>query len=115
MSKTSPGAQKRRATMKDVAALAGVGLSTVSRVVSGNGPVSDEKAAAVHRAIRELDFRLNDFARNLRTGKAEAIGVVVTQISDPFYSTLVSAVEAVAQRRNVLALLTSATDDPVVA
>lgn len=98
--------------MKDVAALAGVGLSTVSRVVSGHGPVSADKIAAVERAIHELDFRRNDFARNLRTGTSETIGVVVTQISDPYYSTMVGSIEAVAQQRNVLALLASATDDP---
>ncbi|WP_052460764.1 LacI family DNA-binding transcriptional regulator [Microbacterium gorillae] len=97
--------------MKDVAALAGVGLSTVSRVVSERGVVSATKVRAVESAIAQLGFRRNDFARNLRTGTAETIGVVVTRISDPFYSSLVSAIEERAQQRDMLALVASATDD----
>lgn len=113
MPTTPPNA--RRATMKDVAALAGVGLSTVSRVVAGKPGVSAARRAAVEAAIAQLDFRPNEFARTLRTGSAETIGVVVTRISDPFYSTLVSAVEHAAQRRDLLVLIASATDDPVEA
>lgn len=97
--------------MKDVAARAGVGLSTVSRVVSGKGGVSRAKTAAVEAAIKALDFSRNDFAHTLRTGTAGTIGVVVTRISDPFYSTLVSAIEHAARERDVLVLVASTTDD----
>lgn len=98
--------------MKDVAARAGVGLTTVSRVVSGEGVVSFEKVEAVRRAIDELGFSRNDFARTLRTGRSGAIGMVVTEIADPFYATLVGAVEQRAEMRGLLVLVASATDDP---
>jgi len=105
------GTPRGRATMKDVAARAGVGLSTVSRVVSGKGGVSKEKARAVERAIRELDFSRNDFAHTLRTGSAGAIGMVVTNIGDPFFSALIDAVEERARTRDQMVLVASATDD----
>ncbi len=102
----------RRPTMKDVAAHAGVGLSTVSRVVSGGNGVSRTKVRLVEQAIAELGFSRNDFAHTLRTGTTRTIGVVVRVISDPFYSSLISAVEAEAQSRDQLVLVANGTDDP---
>jgi len=107
---TPEGAQ-RRATMKDVAARAGVGLSTVSRVVSGKGGVSAAKVRAVERAVRDLHFSRNDFAHTLRTGTAGTIGLVVTSISDPFYASLIGGVEERARAHDQLVLVASATDD----
>ncbi|WP_029145331.1 LacI family DNA-binding transcriptional regulator [Microbacterium luticocti] len=104
-------AAPRRATMKDVAARAGVGLSTVSRVVSGKGGVAPAKVRAVERAVRDLNFSRNDFAHRLRTGTSATIGMVVTNISDPFFSALVSGVEERARARDQLVLVASVTDD----
>lgn len=101
-----------RPTMKDVAARAGVGLSTVSRVVSGKGGVSRAKSKAVERAIAQLGYSRNEFAHTLRTGSARTIGVVVTRISDPFYAELVGTIEQRAQERDLLVLVASGGDDP---
>ncbi|MDT0158014.1 LacI family DNA-binding transcriptional regulator [Microbacterium sp. ARD32] len=101
-----------RPTMKDVAARAGVGLSTVSRVVAGKGGVSRTRTRAVERAIAELEYSRNDFAHTLRTGSARTIGVVVTRISDPFYAEVVFAIEQRAQERDLLVLVASTGDDP---
>ena len=101
-----------RPTMKDVAAHAGVGLSTVSRVVSGKSGVSRTKRQAVERAIAALGYSRNDFAHTLRTGSARTIGAVVTRISDPFYAELVAAIENRAQERDLLVLVASGGDDP---
>lgn len=101
-----------RPTMKDVAARAGVGLSTVSRVVSGKGGVSRAKSKAVERAIAQLGYSRNEFAHTLRTGSARTIGVVVTRISDPFYAALVGTIEQRAQERDLLVLVASGGDDP---
>ncbi|WP_292696977.1 LacI family DNA-binding transcriptional regulator [Microbacterium sp. 69-10] len=102
-----------RPTMKDVASRAGVGLSTVSRVVAGKGGVSRAKSKAVERAIAELGYSRNDFAHTLRTGSTRTIGVVVTRISDPFYSELVFTIEQRAQEHDVLVLVASGGDDPI--
>lgn len=105
------GARRDRPTMKDVAVRAGVGLSTVSRVVSGKVGVSREKTRAVERAIAELGFSRNEFAHTLRTGTARTIGVVVPGISDPFYSVFIGAIEKRALERDLLVLVASAGED----
>lgn len=101
-----------RPTMKDVAVKAGVGLSTVSRVVSGKGGVSPAKTRAVEAAIAHLGYSRNEFAHTLRTGTARTIGVVVTRISDPFYSNVVAGIERRAQERDLLVLVASTGDTP---
>lgn len=100
-----------RPTMKDVAAHAGVGLSTVSRVVSGKAGVSRAKRQAVERAIAALGYSRNDFAHTLRTGSARTIGVAVTRISDPFYSEIIEAIESRAQERDLLVLVASSGEE----
>lgn len=81
----------------------------------GGRNVSAQKRRDVEAAIERLGFHRDDFARTLRTGTAETIGVVVTRISDPFYARVVSAIEERAQGRGSLALIASATDDAVEA
>ncbi|AWB89902.1 LacI family transcriptional regulator [Salinibacterium hongtaonis] len=97
--------------MHDVAALAGVGLSTVSRVVNGDVKVSPAKTLAVENAIRELGYRRNDSARHLRTGAAASIGLLIESIADPFFSLISQAVEEVALSRDSLLLSASSHQD----
>ncbi|MFE9426810.1 LacI family DNA-binding transcriptional regulator [Kitasatospora sp. NPDC006697] len=102
---TDPTAGHRtppRPTMKDVAAVAGVGLKTVSRVVNGEPGVSPEMAGRVQRAIQQLGFRRNDSARLLRTGTTASIGLLLEDIGDPFSSALSRAVESVAAEHGCL-------------
>jgi LacI family transcriptional regulator len=101
-----------RPTMKDVAARAGVGLKTVSRVVNGEPGVLPSTAAQVRRAIDELGFRRNDSARQLRTGRTAGIGLVLENVADPFYSLLTGAVEEVAHAHGSLLFSASSEDDP---
>jgi LacI family transcriptional regulator len=98
--------------MKDVAAHAGVGLKTVSRVVNGEPGVLPSTAATVRRAIDELGFRRNDSARQLRTGRTAGIGLVLEDVADPFYSLLTGAVEQVAGEHGSLLFTASSDDDP---
>ena len=101
-----------RPTMKDVAAHAGVGLKTVSRVVNGEPGVLPSTAALVRQAIDELGFRRNDSARQLRTGRTAGIGLVLEDVADPFYSLLNGAVEEVARAHGSLLFSASSEDDP---
>jgi LacI family transcriptional regulator len=111
---TGPRARagRTRPTMKDVAAHAGVALKTVSRVVNDEAGVADEMAARVRDSIAELGFRRNDGARLLRTGQAGAIGLIMEDIGDPFYSALSRAAEDVAHRHGALLLIGSSDEDP---
>src|SRR5690606_10419699 len=106
---TVPGGS--RATMRDVARRAGVGLSTASRVVNGEPGGSTKRTEAVEAAILELGFRRNDFARHLRMGAAASIGLLIESVADPFFSLLTQAVEEVALGRDSLLLSASSHQD----
>jgi LacI family transcriptional regulator len=99
--------------MRDVAALAGVGVMTVSRVVNGRGGVSTQRAARVWQAIEKLDYRHNVTARHLRlTGQPTAtIGVLLEDVANPFAAELLRAVENVVSEQDCLVLCASSDGD----
>jgi LacI family transcriptional regulator len=105
---------KRRPTMVDVAALAGVGLKTVSRVVNAEPGVSPELEAKVRRAIDQLNYRRDANASMLRRlgGKTQTIGLVLEDVSNPFSSALHRAIEDAARERGVLVFAGSCDEDP---
>ncbi|MEU3515005.1 LacI family DNA-binding transcriptional regulator [Streptomyces sp. NPDC006654] len=101
-----------RPTMKDVAARAGVGLKTVSRVVNGEPGVTPDTERRVQEAIDALGFRRNDSARVLRKGRTASIGLVLEDLADPFYGPLSRAVEEVARAHGALLINGSSAEDP---
>jgi LacI family transcriptional regulator len=100
--------------MRDVAALAGVSLKTVSRVINGETTVAPELAIAVQRAADTLDYRPNLTARNLRSsgGRTRTIGLLLENVANPFSSALHRAVEDVARDRGVAVFAGSVDEDP---
>jgi LacI family transcriptional regulator len=104
-----------RATMRDVAALAGVSLKTVSRVVNGAETVDPDLAARVRRAAAQLNYRHNMTASNLRRGDGRSfmIGLMLEDVSNPYSSSIYRAVEDVARERGVGLLAGSLDEDPV--
>ncbi|MBT2367327.1 LacI family DNA-binding transcriptional regulator [Streptomyces sp. ISL-10] len=98
--------------MKDVAARAGVGLKTVSRVVNGEPGVTPDTERRVQEAIESLGFRRNDSARVLRKGRTASIGLVLEDLADPFYGPLSRAVEEVARSHGALLINGSSAEDP---
>ncbi|MER5203410.1 LacI family DNA-binding transcriptional regulator [Streptomyces sp. NPDC002825] len=101
-----------RPTMKDVAARAGVGLKTVSRVVNGEAGVTPDTERRVREAIEALGFRRNDSARVLRKGRTATVGLVLEDLADPFYGPLSRAVEEVARAHGALLINGSSAEDP---
>jgi LacI family transcriptional regulator len=103
----------RRPTMKDVAALAGVSLATVSRVVNGNPDVRGDLALRVRDAVEVLGYRRDLTASTLRrTDRASAsIGVVIADVANPFFSVLLRGIEDSARSRGVLVLAGSSDED----
>ncbi|GGU46266.1 LacI family DNA-binding transcriptional regulator [Streptomyces lavendofoliae] len=101
-----------RPTMKDVAARAGVGLKTVSRVVNGEAGVTPDTERRVQEAIEALGFRRNDSARVLRKGRTASVGLVLEDLADPFYGPLSRAVEEVARAHGALLINGSSAEDP---
>ncbi|MEU3346745.1 LacI family DNA-binding transcriptional regulator [Streptomyces sp. NPDC006700] len=101
-----------RPTMKDVAARAGVGLKTVSRVVNGEPGVTPDTERRVQDAIAALGFRRNDSARVLRKGRTASVGLILEDLADPFYGPLSRSVEEVARAHGALLINGSSAEDP---
>ncbi|HEY0062733.1 MAG TPA: LacI family DNA-binding transcriptional regulator [Telluria sp.] len=81
------------ATIKDVARLAGVGLGTASRVVSGKGSVSPATLEKVRQAIEALDFRPSHAARSLLSGSSQMIGVYIPVLKGTFYTPILQLID----------------------
>lgn len=86
------------ATIKDVARLAGVGVGTASRVISGKGSFSQEAAEKVREAAKQLDFRPSATARALSLRSTGTIGVYVPDFKGPFYGPLLHAIDTELRR-----------------
>ncbi|MER5551787.1 LacI family DNA-binding transcriptional regulator [Streptomyces sp. NPDC002793] len=93
------------ARLKDVAALAGVSVRTVSNVVSNAAAVAPDTRARVMAAVDELGYRPNLAARNLRQGRTGLIGVVVPEIHSPYFGALTGHLIDAAQARGWTVLL----------
>lgn len=107
------GSAARRPTMIDVAREAGVSFKTVSRVVNGVESVDPAMTARVLDAIEKLGFRRNTVAANLRSGSDTAtIGLIIGDVSNAFYSTMLAAIAGVADEHNTLVISASAEEDP---
>lgn len=103
-----------RATMADVARLAGVSLKTTSRALTGSPHVRPATSMKVQEAARALRFRPNAIARDLRNrGVASAVGFVIGDLTNPFYSGVAAGVSEVSTARG-MTLLIAASDDQVV-
>jgi LacI family transcriptional regulator len=100
--------------MHDVAALSGVALKTVSRVVNSEPGVSPELEARVKRAIEQLNYRRDANAATLRRlgRKTQTIGLVLEDVANPFSSELHRAVEDAARERGVLVFAGSCDEEP---
>jgi LacI family sucrose operon transcriptional repressor len=79
--------------IKDVADKAGVSVTTVSRVLNNRGYISEETRQAVYSAMKELNYYPNELARSLYKKRAQVIGLVIPDISHPFFSLLSKHVE----------------------
>ncbi|MFN3364748.1 MAG: LacI family DNA-binding transcriptional regulator [Exiguobacterium mexicanum] len=93
------------ATIKQVAKRANVSVATVSRVMNNNGYVSAEAREAVERAIAELDYAPNRVARSLFTKTSGLIGLIMPDITNPFFPQLARAIEDVANQHGYQVVL----------
>lgn len=84
--------KNKQATLYDIAATTGVTAMTVSRVINRSGYVSEETRTKVLRAIKDLNYRQNGLARNLKRQRTETIGLVLGDISNPYATELARAV-----------------------
>jgi LacI family transcriptional regulator, galactose operon repressor len=102
---TEPAPGRRSASITDVAKAVGISPTTVSHALSGRRPVREETVRAIHRAMDELGYVPNHAARSLRVGSTQAIGLLVPDVSNPFYADLARGVEDVAESQGFNVLL----------
>lgn len=109
----SPAVVPGRATLSDVAALAGVSAKTASRALNGHPGVSADARERVEQAALKLRFRPNGLAKELRTGGVSSVvGLIVADISNPFFSRLAAAVEAALLPAGLELVIGSTGEDP---
>jgi DNA-binding LacI/PurR family transcriptional regulator len=92
------------ATIKDVAKMAGVSPSTISKYMNG-GNVREENVEAIRAAIAALDYRVNPFARNLKTQRSRSIGVLLPDITAPFYGNVMTALDKILRENGYHSLI----------
>lgn len=96
----------------DVARRAGVSSATVSRVLSNKPHVRPEMQERVWEAVEELGYRPNRVARSLRVQKSNTIGLIISDIQNPFFTSIVRAVEDTAQKEGFSIFLCNSDENP---
>lgn len=103
---------ERQTTLNDVAARAGVSPATVSRVLNGNYPVAASTRDRVLEAVQHYDYVLNVHARALVHAQSGILGIVLADVSDPFFSEVARGVQSVAAQAGLLAVICNTGGDP---
>lgn len=101
----------KKATIKDVALMAEVSVSTVSRVLSKNKAISDDTCKRVMEAVEKLNYMPNTAARSLRCEKSHSIGVVFPNMAGEFYAGCASAILNQARKKGYTVLFTESGHD----
>ncbi|MEL5941129.1 LacI family DNA-binding transcriptional regulator, partial [Tetragenococcus halophilus] len=99
------------ATIKDVASKANLSVSTVSRYLNHHPYISDDKKQRIKAAMKELDYTPSSIATQLRSKKGNTIGILVSRITNPFFSYLVDAIEKEAKKNHYNVLIMQTYDD----
>lgn len=108
-----PAAVRREAaTVADVARRAGVSTATVSRILAGVGPARPATRDRVREAARDLGYRPSGVARSLKRQTTRTIGLIITDIENPYFPELVRVIEDSAREAGYAVLLGNADDDP---
>lgn len=100
------------ANIRQIAKKAGVGIATVSRYLNNTGYVSDEVKVKIQNAVEELNYKPNALARAIFTKNSKTIGVMIPNISNPFFNQMVLVIEEYANRMGYNIFLCN-TDDNV--
>jgi LacI family transcriptional regulator len=100
------------ATMRDVAKRAGVSVATVSHVINGTRKVAPETMRRIKGVMEELDYHPNAVAQSLRTRRTHAIGAVVSDITNPFFATLVRGAEDTAIETGYSLIVCNSDENP---
>jgi LacI family transcriptional regulator len=109
-----PSPTPRRVTIREVAADTGLSISTVSRSLSGARAVTPEIAGRVRESAERLGYRVDSIGRSLRTQRTSTLGLVIPDITNPFFPALVQAIEHAARAHGLGILIADADNNPEV-
>lgn len=101
-----------KCTVVDVARRAGVSIATVSRTLNNNYPVSDETRRRVEEAVQALHDEVNRTAQNLKSNSSYSLGLVVPDISIPYFITIAKGLEDVVGREGCVLVCASSDESP---
>lgn len=99
-------------TIKDIAKQAGVSHSTVSRALRSSPLISDETTERIRQIAAEMGYLPSAAARSLKTNRSRALGVIVSNIDDPFFSEILQGIEENAQERGYSMIIAASQRDP---
>jgi LacI family transcriptional regulator len=94
-----PNGREPALTIRDVAQVSGVSTATVSRVLSGDGPVAPETAERVRAAVERLGYTVNSVARSLKTRSTMTVGVIAPELSSDFFMLLAESMDRALSER----------------
>ncbi|MBW8907588.1 MAG: LacI family DNA-binding transcriptional regulator [Mesorhizobium sp.] len=106
-------ASRAKATILDIAREAGVSKSTVSLVLQGSGLIRPETASKVRKAIEDVGYVYNRGAANLRKAHSNVIGMVINDLTNPFFAELAVGMERVFQAAGVVPFIANTAENPV--
>lgn len=112
MAKSAPNPPPRKMDIRSVAAKAGVSIATVSRTINRVNSVNPKIARRVWKAVEDLDYFPNTQARALVSGRSRLLGLIVSEITNPFFPELIKSFEDAAVERGYEILIGSTNYDP---
>jgi LacI family transcriptional regulator len=111
MDRVSRRQKKSAPTMLDVAASAGVSVATVSAFFNGTAPVSAELRGRIEQAVQSIGYKRNAIARSLKMGTTKTIGLVIADITNPFFTDVTSVIQDVLHRSGYAVMLCCTDED----
>lgn len=103
---------EKKASLKDIAKMAGVSTATVSHVLNGTRYVSPEVTRRINEALQATHYSMNNIAKALRVQKTHTIGVLTPDISNPFFASVIKSVEIVLNEHGYNIILSHSSEDP---
>ena len=91
-------------TYKDIQRLTGLSLSTISKYLNG-GNVLEQNAKAIDQAVKTLDFRVNEFARGLKTRRSNTVGILIPELNSTFNTTIIADIEDLLRQKGYGAIV----------
>jgi LacI family transcriptional regulator len=105
---------RRRPSLKDVAALAGTSVATASRVINNSGYITEHTRSRVMEAATRLNYQPNLQAKGLKRGASNTIGLLIPNLLNAYYTTLADAISHLLTEQGYQLLLSSTRDDPLI-